>query len=345
MKTARLLQRKTAIAAAGVALTLCLFGCKSEEPTTPDESPAATRHKVSPHVALLKTHDLQGKVVLIEFGAIGCELSQRGLDKMIAMHRAGTHKGLAMLRVESNRDQQLADKYYADRKPPFTVDRDIQGAWARSFDATVYPYFVLVDKFGRVRYRGNLPDKRLAEWVEAIAAETADVGPEVAMFGAVKLDVAKLLATTKLPDLQGDTRSLADYRRSAGLVMVFVDTSCPYSEIAIKEIAAVSGTLATHEIPIVLVNIDDGEDLVKRFYNEHDTQDVPVVYDVTTATRLKWNILSVPTVLFVNADGKIGYNGKAVWSSLAAAVEKEKDKDKLKNAPPVRFKVKGTEYG
>lgn len=133
------------------------------------------------------------------------------------------------------------------------------------------------------------------------------------------LDIGKLLAT-RLPDLKGNIKPLGDYMGGGGLIVLFVDTTCPFSAIAIGDAPAVSKALASQKIALVLLNTDDDQEDVQRFYAKNNPKS-PVVYDTTAATRDLCNVKSVPIALFITPEKKIGYQGKAVWATMATAIE------------------------
>ena len=343
------LRCRRSLAAAAVLLLLVSCGCRKRPGPggrAPDEKAPAT--EASPVAAFLKDNGLEGQMVLVEFGTIGCELSGKGLDAMIAMHRGRTIPGLSFVRLEASREGPAVETYYAEKSPPFPVIRDPEAEVAKKLAATAFPSFVLLDRFGRVRYRGKLPDSGdLWDWVEVLKDEEADPGPETALFGATELDAARLLAATRLPDLAGTVRPLAEYVGEAGLLLVFVDTSCPFSESAVGDLPEVSATLAGHKVPCILVNIGDPAETVVESYRTRKAG-AKVVYDVGTRTQLTWNVQSVPTVVLIGPvgrdhkpSGEIAYNGPAVWEDVAAAATK------LLSLPPgsITFGAKGTEYG
>jgi hypothetical protein len=138
------------------------------------------------------------------------------------------------------------------------------------------------------------------------------------MFGTNRLDAAALLATTKLPDLSGAVRPLAGYKGRSGILLAFVDTKCPFSNVAIRGLPEVASVLETHGIASLLVNIGESEAAVKKTY----APDVPVVYDTGKATQKGWNVHSVPTVVLLDSAGSIAYQGAAAWAKVATATEK-----------------------
>ena len=328
------IQRLTPATAAVAALSLLLAGCGSGE-----SAQAPTPDKLA-QIAFLKEYKLLGRAVLIEFGAIDCELSGQGLDEMIRLYRNGAIPGLAYFRVELSERTQTAEDYYAGKSPGFGVHYDPDTSLARAFRATVYPRFVMVGKFGHVRYRGKLPSEHLGDWASLLAAETDDPGPDVLLMGVVKLDAPKLLAATRLPELKGEVKPLADYMGRAAMMVMFVDTTCPFSAKAIKDVPKVAATLARHKVASVLVNLDDAAEDVKGFYGKRRVG-TPVLYDTTTGTKYRWNLDAVPTVVFIGSGGQIAYNGPAVWADLAKAGEKALGLD----AGSISFTAKGTRYG
>jgi len=199
---------------------------------------------------------------------------------------------------------------------------------------------VIVGKFGRVRYRGRLPGDRLAEWVAVLGTEKADPGPDVALLGSVKLDVPKLLAQTKLPDIKGGRRTLGELMGPGGLMVMFVDTTCPFSGQAMGDMPTVTKTLSPLKINSVLINVDDAEKDVKKHFARRKTGAI-VLYDETSKTRNYWDVHSVPVVVLIDPEQKLRYKGEAVWAKLATAIEKASGLE----AGSISFGSEGTEYG
>ena len=249
----------------------------------PAASSAAKSPKELALAGFLNALKLEGKPVLIEFGMVGCVLSEQGLDSMIALQAAGAVPGLAFVRVEGNPDDAVVAQYFKDKAPSFPVYRDSQSALAKALSATAYPTFLLADKFGHIRYQGNYPQENLVQWGKALVAENQDPGGNVPQFGAREIDVEKLLAD-KLPDLKDQLRPLGEYKGSGGLVLLFVDTSCPFSAVALREMPMVSKSLAGQNVNAVVLNTGDDQSKVQDFYARNDPG-VPVVYDAGAATR------------------------------------------------------------
>lgn len=310
-------------------------GCRS----TP--APKAVDAQLAAQAKFLHDNGLDGQVALIQFGEVGCELSASGLAEMTTLDQNKANPGLRMVRVEEGKDVKAVDEFYAKSKLSFPVVRDPDGAIASAFAAGAAPQYMLVSKFGRVRFRGQLPaTARLREWSDVLAAEKSDPGSDAPMFGQKSIDAAMLMGKTLLPDLGGTSKALGEYKGPSGLLIVFVDTTCPFSAQALKDMPGVIGTMAAQSVNSVLVNLDDDKNSVQKFYADHP-QTAPVVYDITTNTKNVWGVESVPTVVFVDAGGTLVYNGPAVWDNMGKAAEKA-----LHLAEgTIKFEVKGTGMG
>ena len=324
-----------------VVLGILLFGlivaggCRSTPP------PKAIDAQLAAQTKFLQDNSLAGQVVFIEFGAVGCELSGKGLEQMISLDQNKAIPGLKMVRVEEGSDAKAVEEFYSKNKPPFPVVRDSDGAIAAAFAAGSTPQYMLVSKYGRIRFRGQLPqESKLREWSDVLAAEKSDPGADAPQFGQKSIDAALLLGKTLLPDLKGVSKALGEYKGKSGLLIVFVDTTCPFSAQAMKDMPNVMETMAGQGVSSVLVNLDDKIDLVQKFYADHP-QTAPVIYDVTTGTKNVWGVEYVPTVMLVDAGGTLVYDGPAVWGDMGKAAEK------AMHLPEgaLQFGVKGTGMG
>jgi len=164
-------------------------------------------------------------------------------------------------------------------------------------------------------------------------------GPEAQAPGAAAISVSKLLDETRLPDLQGATKSLRDRMGPKGLLVVFVDTHCTFSATAINEISSVSSVLAKHEVSSALLNVGEPQATVEQFYAQRQ-MGMPVIYDTGKAALAAWGVTFTPTAILVDPSGAAIYRGTAVWADVGAAAEKA-----LGLAPgTLKFTVKGTGF-
>ena len=158
--------------------------------------------------------------------------------------------------------------------------------------------------------------------------------------GAAALDASKLLDETRLPDLEGAARSLRDRMGPKGLLVVFVDTNCPFSATAINEMSSVASVLAKQEVMSVLLNVGEPQATVERFYGQRQVG-IPVIYDTGRATLKAWAVTSTPTPFLIDSAGAVAYRGNAVWADVGAAAEKSLQLP----TGSLKFTVKGTGFG
>ncbi|MBL7221417.1 MAG: redoxin domain-containing protein [Phycisphaerae bacterium] len=332
--------RKTAltICVAGLAAAI-LFAGGCRRPSQ-GPSPAVQPDAGQIRTAFLKEHKLLGKPVLIEFGLVTCELSDKGFLTMIQLHGSDLVAGLAYARIEASDDTEAVDKYYKAAPAGFPVVRDSDRKLADAFGATIYPVFLLIDKFGNIRYMGGFPTESLGDWSEMLLAEKTDPGPDAPRLGKKTINGRELLTSTKFPELGGDIKPLGDYLGPGGGMLVFVDTNCPYSAQAVKDLPGVARTLRKAMLSTVVVNITDAEEKVKAYYARQKLK-LPVVYDVGSAVRINWDIQSVPTIIFFDAQRRVAYNGPAVWADVGRAGEI------ALGLPPgsLNFQARGTRFG
>jgi hypothetical protein len=137
----------------------------------------------------------------------------------------------------------------------------------------------------------------------------------------VAADIPALFHSTRLPDLSGSVKSLADYRGKQGLLLTFVDTKCPFSQGASKDMPVVASALAKADFATVIVNLGDPQADVKQFYGG-GISGASVVYDVGNQTQQNWGIQLVPTAILLDTAGQVIYRGSPSWSDVAMALGK-----------------------
>ncbi len=329
--------------AVSLAAAILIGGCdrQNQEPTGPDAGAGASNFQLVKD--FLAEHKLIGKPVLIEFGMADCEISNRDYETMVTLHGGDIVPGLQYARVECSGDEKIVEKFYAENPADFlVVKKDPGGKIADAFGATIYPVFLLMDKFGNTRYMGAFPHDDLGDWSDMLKAETEDPGPNKPRLGVKEINGQELLASTKLPELSGADQSLGDYAGPGGVMLVFADANCPYSSVAIRELPGVAETLGKGAlISTVVVNITDPEAKVRAYYAKQSLGKIPVVFDEGSGTRLEWDVQSVPTIVLFDAQLRMAYKGPAIWADVGAAGEAALDL----RPGTLKFGSRGTKFG
>jgi peroxiredoxin len=122
------------------------------------------------------THQLRGKVVLVNFWATDCAPCVREMPQLAATHEKFKARGYDTLAVAMRYDPPaLVIAFAKRRKLPFGVVIDNTGAVAKSFDAVgVTPTSVLINRRGEIvkRFVGEVDIVALHALVEKLLAES-----------------------------------------------------------------------------------------------------------------------------------------------------------------------------
>src|SRR5262245_21989687 len=100
--------------------------------------------------------DLRGRVVLLEFGFLGCPACRLMSPNLAAWYRAYSEEGLTVVYVEEGRATPLPDlrERVATDGMPYPVLHDGAGATAQAFGVKAYPLAYVVNRAGTVVWEG-----------------------------------------------------------------------------------------------------------------------------------------------------------------------------------------------
>lgn len=119
----------------------------------------------------VKSEDLRGKVVMLNFWATSCTTCVAEMPEMVATYNKYHQQGLEFFAVAMSYDPPNYVVNFAEtRKLPFHVVLDTQGQIARSFnDVKLTPTTYVLDKQGRIlkRYVGKPDFTELHQLLEA----------------------------------------------------------------------------------------------------------------------------------------------------------------------------------
>jgi hypothetical protein len=316
-----------------------LAGCDDGAPSDANKTSA---ERTGPVEQLLSELDAQGQVVLVQFASWGDARGDVNLQRLDKIARRRAVPGLAVGRVELGMPE-LIDGLLNQKGVKVPGVGENAGQYAAALGVTDTPACVLLDRGGHVHYRGAMPGEHLlAEWLKRLQDRPADAGPPEELLDAAAADTSAL-AATNLPDLEtGRKETLRSFVGQAGLVVVFVDTTCEFSGTALADVQGVSNELDSFDVPLVVVNIGNPLEKVEQYYGPENVHlHVPVLYDTTNGTRDRWRVKRVPTVMYFRPDGMVTYRGLAVWDDLAAGIAADLGVD----ADEIIFEQEGTSYG
>jgi len=119
----------------------------------------------------LKTSDLRGKVVLVNFWATDCVVCVKEMPSLVETHNKFQNQGFDTIAVAMRYDPpNYVARYSEQNKLPFKVALDVQGEIARGFgDVRLTPTTFILDRRGRIikRYVGEPDFAQLHRVLEA----------------------------------------------------------------------------------------------------------------------------------------------------------------------------------
>jgi peroxiredoxin len=111
-----------------------------------------------------------------------------------------------------------------------------------------------------------------------------------------------------LPDIEGETRSLADFRGKVVLVNFWASWCMPCVE-EMPELTQLKQHLAAQPFEILALNVGEHENRVKHFA-KRTKLDLPVLMDSSSTVFNEWKIEIMPTSFLVDASGRVRYRAR-----------------------------------
>ncbi len=104
--------------------------------------------------------------------------------------------------------------------------------------------------------------------------------------------------------LKGESGSFRDAIDGKKAVMIFWATWCPHCREQLKAISASKAELDQNGIVVLLVDIGESKTQVQKFLKDKG-YDFNVFMDVDSAAAEMYQVLGIPTIVLIGADGKI----------------------------------------
>ena len=114
--------------------------------------------------------------------------------------------------------------------------------------------------------------------------------------------IGKAIKDFTLQTVGGAKMSLADFRKQDKAIVFFWATWCPHCRRELGNLMLKKEELAKQGIKIALVDIGEDEATVKQYLQKNKV-DFTVFLDQQTAVAESYDLVGVPTFLFVDAKG------------------------------------------
>lgn len=150
--------------------------------------------------------------------------------------------------------------------------------------------------------------KHLALQVTAIFVLISLLSPRAAYSEELEPYTANATNGFTLPDIEGETRSLADFRGKVVLVNFWASWCMPCVE-EMPELTQLKQHLAAQPFEILALNVGEHENRVKHFA-KRTKLDLPVLMDSSSTVFNEWKIEIMPTSFLVDASGRVRYRAR-----------------------------------
>ncbi|MFA6044829.1 MAG: redoxin family protein [Phycisphaerales bacterium] len=211
----------------------------------------------------------RGKVVVVDFWATWCGPCMRSLPHNVELVKQYSDKGLVFIGVhDSENGWENAPAVVRSKNINYPVGQDSGGASVKAFGLQFWPTYVAIDRSGKVRAAGLLPD-RVEDVVKVLLAEAggpvasaaaSEFGPEFYYGGIHRPGGLKDMEGKPAPELKGATW-LGEAPSQAGLkgsvsVVTFVSPVFDVSMGELDKIAPVRKEFAAQGV--AFLGVADG---------------------------------------------------------------------------------------
>jgi len=303
-------------------LALLLAACpKSPDAgtTVPDAGPAPAAAPAKPLFEDREELDLRayrGRVVVLELGVVGCEMTGEVYDHLRRLHPE-LGKSAAFVKLDCGQSVKETKEFYDKNPAGFDVIGDPSGKIGLSMRSTAMPTLYLYNKWGQNVYFGGFEEASFRKMVSALAAETRPLKEN--FFFKATLDKGQALPEFTLADLEGNRVTVSEYRQGAkAFVLAFCGTTCPTSRLGMERMGQMERELGEAGLKVLAVNVETDVEKIRKTYDPMGLA-FPVLVDAEGAAAKAYEVEAVPTVFVTGPDGVIAL--RSLWNEEAIAQE------------------------
>ncbi len=126
----------------------------------------------------------------------------------------------------------------------------------------------------------------------------------------------------ELPDLNGSSVSLSNFKGQKPLLLYFWATWCPYCISVRPEVIKLRNKVPQTDLGVLAVNVG-GSDTLERLkrYEEANPAPFTVLYDANGKTARSFKIFGIPHFVLIDRDGVIKFSGNNLPSDPMALLK------------------------
>lgn len=243
----------------------------------------------------------RGKTLVLLMGMPGCAGTVKA-SGFLAEYSREKPEGVAVVRLDvAPPGDSLAEPKGGDAGFAHKLDRDRTVADRLEF--FFYPTLYILDKDGKVRFRGGCEPDRVKEMVAEIAAERP--GAPKRVYTPPLPAVGTAAAAFAGKDLGGKDVRLDMLRGKAATLLFFGSTACPYSKDAVSSLPALAAEFKGKGAAVAVVNIGQAPKAIRPFYARQAPRITVVADETSDIGEKKYGVRTVPFFYVLDKAGKI----------------------------------------
>ncbi|MHC4201178.1 MAG: TlpA family protein disulfide reductase, partial [Planctomycetota bacterium] len=257
--------------------------------------------KVGPRAPVDPLAGCRGKTIVLLMGMPGCPGTIEATRFLVEYSREKP-EGVAVVRLDvAPPGDSLAEPKGGDAGFVHKLDRDRTVADRLEF--FFYPTLYIIDKDGKVRFRGGCEPDRVKEMVAEITAERPGAAKRV--YTPPMPAVGSAAAAFAGKDLAGKDVSLEALRGKAATLLFFGSAACPYSKDAVSSLPALAAEFGGKGAAVAVVNIGQTPKAIRPFYARQAPRITVVADETSDIGEKKYGVRSVPFFYVLDKAGKI----------------------------------------
>lgn len=262
---------------------------------------AGCERKAGPRAPVDPLAGYRGKTLVLLMGMPGCPGTAKAAG-FLAEYSREKPEGVAVVRLDvAPPGDSVAEPRGGDAGFVHEVDRGRKVADRLEF--FFYPTLYILDKDGKVRFRGGCEPDRVREMVAEIAAERP--GAPTRVYTPPLPAVGTAAAAFAGKDLDGKDVSLEALRGKAATLLFFGSTTCPYSKDAVSSLPALAAEFGGKGAAVAVVNIGESPKAIRPFYASKAPRITVVADETSDIGEKKYGVRTVPFFYVLDKAGKI----------------------------------------
>ncbi|MEI6646276.1 MAG: redoxin domain-containing protein [bacterium] len=242
----------------------------------------------------------QGKVLLLLMGREGCPGTAKA-TAFLHTYASAKPEAVAILRLDvplAGEVLELSEEWVH----PYPRKVDTGRKIADALDFFFYPTFYVFDPDGEMRYSGGCDTAKLDSMVKEILAEKQ--GQPKRSYNLPIPKVGEPAPAFSGTDLNGQSLTLTRLQGKKATLLVFAQTSCPYTINALPAIQRVANAFREHDVTVVVINTREALETIQPVYDK-SLSDIPVVWDKGGEISKQYGVDVSPFYFLLDQNNKV----------------------------------------